>query len=275
MCCFSEPIEHVSGTQIFARSCGVDQFLVYSMKYSSSKPVAMVLPLPVPKNASDDAVEFINLKGYNGFFGDLRSGFPEYRRISAGRGSRGSLDLSLPKLRVHSVGAFEASFVPTLADFDRLDERFRIPAETWDRMPEYRQYGFAVFQLKETSTGRLKQLISSNSDPVIRGVHPMAFRFPRRNPDLLYFPTVHIHDGELHDSARFDHTLYCQVDPSMQQYLKHWRPSKLPASELMKVEKTQGIIDPNLVCWRRILDGIFENKDTLVGKSGTAPEYSV
>ena len=27
----------------------------------------------------------------------------------------------------------------------------------------------------------------------------------------LFFPTVHVHDGELHSTARFDHALYYQI----------------------------------------------------------------
>ncbi len=48
---------------------------------------------------------------------------------------------------VHDVSSFEASFVPTLEDFDRLDERFRIPPDAIGKIPRYRDYGFAVFKL--------------------------------------------------------------------------------------------------------------------------------
>ena len=29
-------------------------------------------------------------------------------------------------------------------------------------------------------------------------VHPMAFEFPTRSPDEIFFPTAHIHDGACH-----------------------------------------------------------------------------
>ena len=38
----------------------------------------------------------------------------------------------------------------------------------------------------------------------------MAFDFPRA-AKKLFFPTVHIHDGKVHDKADFDHALYCQA----------------------------------------------------------------
>ena len=40
----------------------------------------------------------------------------------------------------------------------------------------------------------------------------MAFSFPRRDPGQLFFPTLHVHDGQVHETAAFDHTLYCQLD---------------------------------------------------------------
>ena len=103
------------------------------------------------------------------------------------------------------VGSFVASFVPTVKDFSRLDEQFRLPDGTWDKLPAYKDYGFAVFKLKK---GEQK-------------VHPMAFEFPRADKTRLFFPTVHIHDGKVHDQAGFDHVLYCQgVDTRMR-----WRES--------------------------------------------------
>jgi hypothetical protein len=41
-------------------------------------------------------------------------------------------------------------------------------------------------------------------------VHPMAFTFPTRAPERLFFPTVHVHDGRFHTTAKFDHALYYQ-----------------------------------------------------------------
>jgi hypothetical protein len=38
----------------------------------------------------------------------------------------------------------------------------------------------------------------------------MAFEFPSRVPDAVYFPTVHVHDGAVHSTANFLHKLYLQ-----------------------------------------------------------------
>jgi hypothetical protein len=111
MCCFSQPVELVSDTSVFARSANGRQFLVYSMSYAAPTDLAMVLPLPVSPDPSEDAVSFINLQRYPSFFDDMRRGFPPRMTYLRSRGAR-PLSLDAPKLRVHDVGDFEASFVP-------------------------------------------------------------------------------------------------------------------------------------------------------------------
>lgn len=272
MCCFSQPIERVSDTHIFARAGNGRQFLVYSMTYAASNALAMVLPLPVPSNPPEDAVRFINLEQYTHFFDDMRRGFPP--KVAASRSfTRSMASYEMPTLKVHDVGRYEASFVPCFDDFDRLDERFRIPADVWRRLPDYQDYGFAVFKLKDTRSPRRSGLLGRlfPRAPQPQRVHPMAFSFPRRNPDLLYFPTVHIHDRQVHPYARFDHMLYCQPDAELVPYLQGWEASFGPASRFMEIDRTEGIVAPTVPCWRRPLVGRLQNKDTLVGQHGIMP----
>jgi hypothetical protein len=276
MCCFSQPVEIVSDTNIFARSVNGHQFLVYRMTYAAVGDLAMVLPLPVPPNPPEDAVRFINLERYPNFFSDMNRGFNTITLLFKSSG-RGLGEAAAPTLQVHEVGKFEASFVPRLDDFDRLDKRFRIPRDVWDRLPAYRDFGFAVFKLKGSraqSGGILRKLFGRRSAPApaeLHQVHPMAFEFPRRNPELLYFPTVHIHDRQVHPHARFDHMLYCQPDPGMDEYLEGWEKSYGSADRFMNAPATEGIVDPQQYCWRRPLKGHLENKDALVGKGGSIP----
>src|SRR5258708_5331771 len=195
MCCFSRPVFSVNATNIFARA-GDDgrQFLVYSMSIGAGNDLAMILPLPVKTPAGENDVQFINLKAYPDFFPHLRSGFPSKADSHSKRHLFSLTEpASAPLLEVVQVGDFEASFVPAINDFSRLDERFRLPADTWNKLPEYQTYGFAVFKLKPGAIS-------------IR-VHPMAFSFLRRDPHTLFFPTVHIHDGNVHPEADFDPTL--------------------------------------------------------------------
>jgi hypothetical protein len=244
MCCFSRPVQFVAETNIFARETkNGGQFLVYSMRFSSKEDLAMILPLPVPKNSSEKAVRFINLEKYADFFTDLRGGFPV---PAAPRFSNGTkADAPHKPLEVVEVGSFEASFVPAIKDFARLDERFRLPTEAWDKLPAYKDSGFAVFKLKQGA----------------KQVHPMAFEFPRANPQKLFFPTVHIHDGKVHDKAHFDHALYCQSESVK---MLQWQESRQPAGMFMKVDKAQGLLDADKHCFRKEMRGDLKNEDILV-----------
>lgn len=250
MCCFSKPVVSVSATNIFVRA-GADgrQFLVYSMSFSAKWDLAMILPLPVPAGAGEKAVEFIDLEDYPLFFSDLNKGFPPPPGSHgiASADTRGTQ--AQPKLAVVQVGGFEASFVPTVKDFSRLDERFRLPETTWEKLPDYRDYGFAVFKLK---TGAMT-------------VHPMAFSFPRREPNRLFFPTVHIHDGKVHPKADFDHELYCQPHgDEFPTFGVQWQESSSHAKSFMQVKRAKGLIEPDQHCYKRTLQGRLPNRDTVL-----------
>jgi hypothetical protein len=247
MCMFTRPVESVSGTEIFARMSEKQgrQFLVYSMTFSASEDLAMVLPIPVPKNSKDDAVRFVNLEHYGHFFIDLEAGFfhpPPPRTMTKG------LVASSATLPIVEVGSFEASFVPGLADFARLDPRFRLPQSAWDQLPQYRDFGFTVFKLKKDAST----------------VHPMAFDFPTADPSHLFFPTVHVHDGRVHATAHFDHTLYCQHRDSDASPILAWEESKQPASQFMNMKLALGLVDPEKHCYKLKLRGEQKNQDTLV-----------
>ena len=206
MCCFSvaspvgwyqrlfPPRVHVSKTNIFARMIapGV-QALAYGMDLDARREVAMVLPLPVARGSGEDAVRFVDLSAHARMFDELGALFHVVQPYRKGGGMR-ALGFSAPVLEVHEVGAFVASYVPTRADFGRLDPRFRLPEVLFGAVPAYAEYGFAVFQLV----------------PGKHTVHPMALTFPTRAPERLFFPTVHVHDGRFHPTATFDHALYYQ-----------------------------------------------------------------
>jgi hypothetical protein len=246
MCCFSRPVQSVSATQIFARDGdGAEELLAYSMSLAAGEDLAMILPLPVAPGTKQ--IRFIDLEGYEHFFRDLRSGFPEPKSRSPLRGAKSAPDAQAP-LAVEQVGSFEASFVPTAADFTRLDERFRLPPGTWDRLPDVRGYGFAVFKLRKGAST----------------IHPMALSFPRAQPKKLFFPTVHIHDGQVHKEASFDHALFCPPrDPSRAGgWRSAWRESPGLASTFMDVARARGLVAPGGHVYLETLKGTRKNQDT-------------
>jgi hypothetical protein len=229
----------------------------------------MILPLPVRQPANDTTLKFIDLSHYDVFFDDLAKGFPFHTPPSIG--CSGPLaPASANKLKVFEVGNYIASFVPTLADFDRLDSQFTLPNEVWARIPEYTNFGFAVFQL---SSGAMKP-------------HPMAFEFQTANEDL-FFPTMHIHDGEIHPSEEFDHILYLQhagldsrvygyqnahIEDSSTGFIR----SKYPASQFCNINQSAGLIAGDLLLHRKIVQGNLPNGDMVFTLTGdpTQPSFN-
>lgn len=248
MCCFSGPVHDVTKTRIFARLIEPKrQALAYQMSLDTPADVAMILPIPVIPGSGEKAVQFIDLSGYEYFFSDLAKGFPtrsdskwDYAAPLAAAGS----------LQVHSVGSFEASFVPTIKDFARLDKRFRLPDGTWDKLSQYANYGFAVFKLKK-----------GNSK-----IHPMAFSFPSSlaSKSQLFFPTVHIHDGKVHEKEKFDHILYAQTWPKAGLSSRQgWRESPALAASFTKPEKSKGLLWKAGHVYQRKLSGMLPNQDAI------------
>lgn len=255
MCIFVQPVTSVNNTKIFARRSGRGtQFLAYQMNYQSPAPNAMILPVPVRRPTKESFLRFIDLKSYPEFFDDLGSGFPYWEMPCIGCSAPPD-QADRVYLKVFKVGNYVASFVPSLSDFDRLDAQFRLPRETWAKIPAYEGFGFAVFQL---SAGSLKP-------------HPMAFEYETDRSDL-FFPTVHIHDGMVHESESFDHVLYMQhagLDGKVSGYQNSHVVdestglirSKYRAARFCDVDRTQGLVVGSLLVHRKILRGNLPNTD--------------
>ena len=214
----------------------------------------MVLPLPVPPGSAENVVRFIDLSAYPEFFDLLDLAF-RIRR-SDGTFLEARLGLGAP-LVIHKVGCFEASFVPTRQDFARLDQRFRLPDDVWQALPGYDDWGFAVFKLRR---------MSRRTD-----IHPMAFEFPLRNPDRLFFPTVHVHNGRVEPLATFDHVLYCQdVDDTRREGWSksfhsesRWETSD-PLGAVFGADHAEGIVQPDRPCHRVPIRGSYANVDVVI-----------
>ncbi|MEM7013926.1 MAG: hypothetical protein AAF585_20895 [Verrucomicrobiota bacterium] len=220
------------------------------MKFRADEDLAMILPLPTKRSSGEDAVEFINLEDCPDLFEDIEKGFPTRQLGGATLSDPLSVFLSEDQLEVHDVGAFEASFVPTVADFRRLDERFRLPDGVWANVPGADKYGFAVFKLK-----------ARGQKP-----HPFAFVFDTASPTQAFYPTVHIHDGKVHRAAEFDHTLYYQGAAPLKMSEgfgrgNQWRESSGPARNFMETKPTEGVVLGDYHIYKRVIRGNFVNRD--------------
>jgi hypothetical protein len=278
MCCFSAPVKDVSATKIFARLEGQTQFLAYAMNFSAAEDLAMILPIPTPPGSAEDVVKFLNLEEYPTLFGDLAKVIdPPIPTL--GGAPRGRMGVQ-GDLTVHSVGAFEASFVPSPRDLDRLDPRFKFPAgalavltrartredlslseEEWTALPDYSDWGFCVFKLKKGEHQK---------------IHPLAFRFPTRWPKKLFFPTVHVHDGRWTPQAQFDHNLYLQLgkgEALIESDLRGtWIQSFYSARIYVAIDRTQELVDGGCPVFLQRHRGMLPNCDVLVALS-TAPHH--
>ncbi len=247
MCCFSGPVKHVAETSIFCRmGARGNQVVIYSMVLEAEQDLAMVLPVPVAEQRDEDSVSFIDLSLSPDFFPKLDRAFPRPKlRTSSSAPFASALDPGKP-LEVQAVGSFEASFVPRVTDFERLDERFRLPDGVWEKLPQFADHGFVVFKLK---AGRTR-------------VHPMAFAYPARDRTKIVFPTVHIHDGTVHPRADFDHSLYCQSESS--EVRMGWQESVALAAGYVNATRLRGSVLGDRHVYKRQIVGEFENADVSV-----------
>lgn len=245
MCIFSQSAE-VFHTEIFARSSqNGGQYLAYSMEMIGQEEMAMILPIPVLPSSPEEAVRWIDLEWFPFFFEDLNRVHDEDREARLSIPSTGGSDTQ-KTLVVTEVGQFEASFVPTLNDFNRLDERFKLPIQIWEQLPQYAHYGFAVIKLNPRNQG-------------FRLTHPIAFEFPRADPTRLFFPTMHIHDGQVAKRAHFHHALHCQKNDTDRFNTWRWDRSRYRAGVM--VDEDQGVVDMNAFCYRVKMRGLHENRD--------------
>ena len=157
--------------------------------------------------------------------------------------------MSAPQsLPVERVGDYIATFIPHQNDFVRLDRRFVIPKTTWAKLPQYKDYGFVVFQL----IGHLGEATTP---------HPMALQFGTRDPKALFFPTIHIHDGQVHTRERFDHVLYAQATGVIESPFIR---SQKTAATTVNTAQTEGIVLADSPVLRNALYGVRPNQDRVV-----------
>jgi hypothetical protein len=257
MCIFSRPVDLVGSTRILVSSMKDGRHAtIYQMAYEARADVAMILPVPVRPGIGDDALSFVDLSIYRDFFDELdRCCYPVTERPPGGGGGYGGerSPAPRPKLVVHEVGDFIASYVPSMDEFGRLEECFRLPAAAWETLPDYSSFGFAVFQLQPGAE--------------LRETHPLAYHYPPAKPGELYFPTAHLHEGgPANARARFDHALYAQPykqHPNLES--SSWDFSPILPGRKMDLVKSKGLLSGDRRVGRLLLEGNFPNADLVMG----------
>lgn len=257
MCIFTGRVEIVSKTRIFVGDIEDNKHCcVYSMSAEINTPLAMVLPVPNAEK-SLDALEFVNLEEYPKFFDDLENCFEKPRTRGMSKGL-GDMACAAGYLAVHDVGKYVASFVPMVSLFGRLDPMFRLPYGVISALKGYKDFGYAVFQLKDQA-GKISDF------------HPMAFKYIPKNQNELFFPTVHVHDGKGYfEQEDYDHTLYAQPETFVDR--THWIVSDYLPSEKVNIEKVKGLVNPGRKVLKTGINGHKPNMDYFHDRDSIYPK---
>lgn len=128
-----------------------------------------------------------------------------------------------------------------------MDAQFRLDDAVWNSLPQYKDFGFAVFKLRKWS----------------EHLHPMAFRFPSRTPGKIFFPTVHIHDGKVHEMEDFDHRLYAQAWKTAAIKGPQWEESEKNAGQFVNLMKAKDLVWGGGHLYKRDIVGQAKNEDTI------------
>lgn len=86
---------------------------------------------------------------------------------------------------------------------------------------------------------------------------------------LLFFPTVHVHNGRVEPSASFDHMLYCQDVDEIERARwcgslrprSRWEESRGPLGEVLDSDRVDGIVLTDRPCYRISITGSYANVD--------------
>lgn len=259
---FADVVQRVYRTRIFSAMESVEQqILVYDARVATKVRNAMILPIPT-RPGTQAAIELVDLSGYASFFDTLSSMFEE--AVSA------AMPCATPAqsvLAVVRVGAFEASIVPTVDDLSRLDRRFSFAGESflpWRRKrglldvvrDRYADHAFVVYQIAKGESH----------------LHPFGLRFKTRYQSL-FFPTLHVHDGDAPAQTPFDHELYAQRASFLSEEMERtgqpfWEVARNERSTLPARGSLPSFVDSRSPVIRMQVGGLLPNQDTFARAVG-------
>jgi len=261
MCIFSGPVEDVGGTSIFCADLGSEHATVYEMSATITTDLAMILPVPIRPGGGEKDLRFVNLEDYPDFFMDMDKLFPAPVTRGGDSFKGGMLGSARSMLEVQQIGQYEATFVPSVSDLNRLDPRFKLPELLFEKLPDYSRFGFAVFKLKPTASRQKSNF------------HPMAYTYPPDDRDILFYPTIHVHDGAVKAAARYDHKLYFQRGGRFGPC--GWPESAYRPAAHVKIHQTAGLVREDQAMHRLKINGFEKNRDVaIINRDGKCEQES-
>ena len=185
MCVIVGGVQHVANTKILvAPMRRGHQLTVYQNQVDMTNPTAMILPFPY----GNKGAELIDLSGYPQIFDDLSRAFSKYELVGVNNSYS-----SAKTIKVHQVGSYSVSIVPTIDDFDRLQHH--------------------VFSLDPNLSGILRGKYPVHAGFIVclmnmnAKFHPIAYVTRRLRSQQLFVPTYHYH-GHIETHPDWDHEIY-------------------------------------------------------------------
>jgi hypothetical protein len=208
---------HVAKTNIFVGKVNsqIDQFVIYSnditdgpikkhdynVDYNAPRLfqsdqehksyTAMILPYPT--NTLNSRIKVYDMSKHVDIFKKLKEYFPNppiRSRSGFGSSSYNSVGSSI---KVEKVGSYDVSIVPSLEDFDRLqDYVFKLDPNFKKVLSrDYsKDYGFIVCKIRDGEK-----------------FHPIAYSHSLREDGTFFIPTKHYHNGS-ESNPDWDHIIY-------------------------------------------------------------------
>jgi hypothetical protein len=137
-------------------------------------------------------------------------------------------------------------YLPTLAEFKQIPEKYRVSGEFWSKLTQYQDHGFILILLPDTENR-------------LTGLQPFALEFKTRLDERLFFPTVQISDCHLSPFAVFNHEIYYQG----KKRLVSDCPSSHNVEDFVDLCRARSILQEGPV-YRRILTGKYPNSDVTI-----------
>jgi hypothetical protein len=185
MCIIANRIISVKDTKLF---CGTNadktrQFIVYANNVNNpTLNNVMILPVWNP-----DTVEFHDLSGYKDLFENCNGCFENMMlgrgKMTLSNNSANCFGMGKGHLAVSTVGSFQASIAPTLADLNRADPNvFNITQDAKNCLAKNYANGFG-FIICKLATGK-------------KEYHPFAYSH-KIDGGKVFIPTKHFHIHEM------------------------------------------------------------------------------
>ena len=180
-------VHHVANTKILvAPMRRGHQLTVYQNQVNMTNPTAMILPFPY----GNKGAKLIDLSSYPQIFDDLSQVFVQFEYLTNSYGSRG---VSRGMIAVHQIGSYSVSIVPTINDFERLQNQvFGLDPNLFEMLKgKYPDHA-----------GYIVCLMNQNAK-----FHPIAYVTRRPQAQQLFVPTYHYH-GHVETHPDWDHEIY-------------------------------------------------------------------